>query len=181
LIAYAKAHPGQVAYASAGVGTSTHLNAAVFAKMAGIDLLHVPYKGGAPALQDTIAGRTQLLFTAANITLPQAKAGKVKILAVTRSKRSPILPDVPTVAETVPGYDMAVWFGAFGPAGMPDDVTTRLNTAINRILNAPAEHKTMEDLGIEVANDTPQQFGEVLRNDSVFYAKLLHELNIRAE
>jgi tripartite-type tricarboxylate transporter receptor subunit TctC len=181
LIAYAKAHPGKLAYASAGVGSSTHLNAAVFAKMAGIQLLHVPYTGGAPALQDTVAGRTQLLFTAANITLPQAKAGKVRILAVTRDKRSPILPDVPTVAETVPGYDMSVWFGVFGPAGLPEEITRQLNAEIVRLMNAPDEHKTMQDLGIETTEDTPEQFGAILRKDAAFYAKLLHELDIKAE
>ena len=180
-IAYAKAHPGKVTYASAGVGSSTHLNAAVFAKMAGIELLHVPYKGGAPALQDTIAGRTDLLFTAANITLPQIKAGKVKLLAVTRNKRAAILPDVPTVAETVPGYNMAVWYGALGPAGMPREVVVRLNAEINRIMNSADLRKTMDDAGVEVANDTPEQFGVVMHRDLAFYGKLLRELNIETE
>ena len=180
-IAYAKAHPGKVTYASAGVGSSTHLNAAVFAKMAGINLLHVPYKGGAPALQDTIAGRTDLLFTAANITLPQIKAGKIKLLAVTRNKRAAILPDVPTVGETVPGYNMAVWYGALGPAGMPREVVARLNAEINRIMNSADLRKTMDDAGVEVANDTPEQFSVVMHRDLAFYGKLLRELNIKAE
>ena len=180
-IAYAKAHPGQVAYASAGVGSSTHLNAAVFAQMAGIDMLHVPYKGGAPALQETIAGRTQVLFTAANITMQQAKAGKVKILATTRAKRSALLPDVPTVAETVPGYNESVWFGLLGPANLPPEITRALNEASNRIMNAPELHKTMEEVGIDVANDTPEQFMATLRKDADYYAKLLREMNIKAE
>ena len=180
-IAYAKAHPGQVAYASAGVGSSTHLNAAVFAQMAGIDMLHVPYKGGAPALQETIAGRTQVLFTAANITVQQAKAGKVKILATTRAKRSTLLPDVPTVAETVPGYNESVWFGLLGPANLPPEITRALNEASNRIMNAPELHKTMEEVGIDVANDTPEQFAATLRKDADYYAKLLRDMNIKAE
>jgi len=180
-IAYAKAHPGQVAYASAGVGSSTHLNAAVFAQMAGIDMLHVPYKGGAPALQETIAGRTQVLFTAANITVQQAQAGKVKILATTRAKRSALLPDVPTVAETVPGYDESVWFGLFGPANLPPEITRALNTATNGIMNAPSQRKTMEDIGIDVVNDTPEQFGAIMRKDAAHYTKLIHEMNIKAE
>jgi tripartite-type tricarboxylate transporter receptor subunit TctC len=180
-IAYAKAHPGQVAYASAGVGSSTHLNAAVFAHMAGIDMLHVPYKGGAPALQDTIAGRTQVLFTAANITVQQAKAGKIRILATTRAKRSALLPDVPTVGETVPGYDESVWFGLFGPANLPPEITRALNTATNGIMNAPSQRKTMEDIGIDVANDSPEQFAAILRKDSSHYTKLVHELNIKAD
>ncbi|HTI47594.1 MAG TPA: tripartite tricarboxylate transporter substrate binding protein [Casimicrobiaceae bacterium] len=180
-IAYAKAHPGQVAYASAGVGSSTHLNAAVFAQMAGIDMLHVPYKGGAPALQETIAGRTQVLFTAANITVQQAQAGKVKILATTRAKRSALLPDVPTVGETVPGYDESVWFGLFGPANLPPEITRALNTATNGIMNAPSQRKTMEDIGIDVVNDTPEQFGAIMRKDAAHYTKLIHEMNIKAE
>jgi len=180
-IAYAKAHPGQVAYASAGVVSSTHLNAAVFAQMAGIDMLHVPYKGGAPALQETIAGRTQVLFTAANITVQQAQAGKVKILATTRAKRSALLPDVPTVGETVPGYDESVWFGLFGPANLPPEITRALNTATNGIMNAPSQRKTMEDIGIDVVNDTPEQFGAIMRKDAAHYTKLIHEMNIKAE
>jgi tripartite-type tricarboxylate transporter receptor subunit TctC len=180
-IAYAKAHPGQVAYASAGVGSSTHLNAAVFAQMAGIDMLHVPYKGGAPALQETIAGRTQVLFTAANITVQQAQAGKVKILATTRAKRSALLPDVPTVGETVPGYDESVWFGLFGPANLPPEITRALNTATNGIMNAPSQRKTMEDIGIDVVNATPEQFGAIMRKDAAHYTKLIHEMNIKAE
>jgi tripartite-type tricarboxylate transporter receptor subunit TctC len=180
-IAYAKAHPGQVAYASAGVGSSTHLNAAVFAQMAGIDMLHVPYKGGAPALQETIAGRTQVLFTAANITMQQAKAGKVKILATTRAQRSPLLPDVPTVGETVPGYNESVWFGLFGPANLPPEITRALNQASNGIMNAPALHKTMEEIGIDVGNDTPEQFAATLRKDADYYTKMLREMNIKAE
>jgi tripartite-type tricarboxylate transporter receptor subunit TctC len=180
-IAYAKAHPGQVAYASAGVGSSTHLNAAVFAQMAGIDMLHVPYKGGAPALQETIAGRTQVLFTAANITVQQAQAGKVKILATTRAKRSALLPNVPTVGETVPGYDESVWFGLFGPANLPPEITRALNTATNGIMNAPSQRKTMEDIGIDVVNDTPEQFGAIIRKDAGHYTRLIHEMNIKAE
>ena len=180
-IAYAKARPGQVAYASAGVGSSTHLNAAVFAQMAGIDMLHVPYKGGAPALQETIAGRTQVLFTAANITVQQAKAGKVKILATTRAKRSTLLPDVPTVGETVPGYDESVWFGLFGPANLPPEITRALNEATNGIMNAPELRKTMVEIGIDVANDTPDQFAAILRKDAAYYTKLLHDMNIKAE
>jgi tripartite-type tricarboxylate transporter receptor subunit TctC len=180
-IAYAKAHPGPVAYASAGVGSSTHLNAAVFAQMAGIDMLHVPYKGGAPALQETIAGRTQVLFTAANITVQQAQAGKVKILATTRAKRSALLPNVPTVGETVHGYDESVWFGLFGPANLPPEITRALNTATNGIMNAPSQRKLMEEIGIDVVNDTPEQFGAIMRKDAEHYTKLIHEMNIKAE
>src|SRR5215468_119168 len=137
LIDYAKANPGKIAYASAGPGSTNHLCGALFEKMAGVEMLHVPYRGGAPAVADTVAGQTQLFFTAGTQSLPHVKAGKLKLLAVTEEKRSPLLPDVPTVAETLPGYEMAVWYGAFGPAGMPKDLIAKLNGEINRILFLP--------------------------------------------
>jgi tripartite-type tricarboxylate transporter receptor subunit TctC len=180
-IAYAKANPGKIAYASAGVGSSTHLDAAVFAKMAGIEMLHVPFKGGAPAMQDTIAGRTQVQFSAANLTLPQVKGGKLKLLAVTGSKRAAILPDVPTVAETLPGFDKAVWYGVFGPAGMPKEMTSRLNAEINRIMTAPEQKKMMDDIGVEVVTESPEQFGARLRKDAEYYTKLVKDLGIKAD
>jgi tripartite-type tricarboxylate transporter receptor subunit TctC len=153
----------------------------IFAKMAGIDIVQVQYKGGAPALADTVAGRTQLLFTAATISLPFVKSGGVRVLAVTRTKRSPILPDVPTVAETVPGYDAGVWYGVFGPAGLPEEITQRLNKEIVRLMHEPEQQKILQDQGIELSDDTPEQFGELLHKESEFYTKLLHEMNIKAE
>jgi tripartite-type tricarboxylate transporter receptor subunit TctC len=180
-IAYAKANPGKLAYASAGVGSSTHLDGAVFAKLAGIDMLHVPFKGGAPAMQETIAGRTQVQFSAANLTLPQVNAGKLKLLAVTGSKRAAILPNVPTVAETLPGFDKGVWYGVFGPAGMPKELTNKLNAEINRLMNAPEQKKTLEDIGIEVSNETPDQFRATLQKEAEYYGKLIKDLNIQAE
>jgi len=180
-IAYAKANPGKIAYASAGVGSSTHLDGAIFAKMAGVDMLHVPFKGGAPAMQETIAGRTQVQFTAANLTLPQVNAGKLRLLAVTGSKRAAILPNVPTVAETLPGFDKGVWYGVFGPAGMPKELTDKLNAEINRIMNAPEQKKMLEEIGIEVSNDTPSEFRATLQKDAEYYGKLIRDLNIKAD
>ncbi len=126
LIAYAKANPGKLAYASAGPGSTNHLSAVLFERMAGVQMLHVPYKGGAPAVVDTVAGQTQVLFSAGTQTLPHVKAGKLRLLAVTEAKRSPLLPNTPTVAETVPGYELAVWYGALvrgharGPGRPPE-------------------------------------------------------------
>lgn len=181
LIAYARANPGKLAYASAGPGSTNHLSAVLFEKMAGVQMLHVPYKGGAPAVVDTVAGQTQLLFSAGTQTLPHVKASKLRLLAVTEAKRSPLLPDVPTVAETVPGYELSVWYGAFGPAGMPPALVTRLNQEINRIMSLPEVKAQMNAIGVETATSTPQQFATILRRDADRYGKLIRELGIKGE
>ena len=180
-IAVAKANPGKIAYASAGTGSSTHLNAVVFEKMAGIRMLHVPYKGGAPALLDTVTGQTQMIITAATQTLPHAKAGRLRLLGVTRAKRVAMLPDVPAIAETLPGYEALVWFGAFGPAGMPKDITAKLNTEINRLMNAPDTKSVMEKMGVEVVNTTPEEFQKVLREEAVHWTKVVRQYGIKAD
>ena len=180
-ITFAKSNPGKLAYASAGSGSSNHLNAAVFEKMAGIKMLHIPYKGGAPATLDTVTGQAQVIFTAATQTLPHVKAGRLKLLGITRGQRVALLPDVPAIAETLPGYDFVVWFGAFGPAGMPKDITARLNSEINRLMNAPETKKTMEDMGVEVNNPTPEQFLESLRKEAAYWNKAVREYDIKID
>jgi tripartite-type tricarboxylate transporter receptor subunit TctC len=180
-IAYCKAHPGQVAYASAGPGSTNHLSAALMEKMAGIKMLHVPYKGGAPAVLSVVSGETQVLFTAGTQSLPHVKAGKLKLLAVTENHRSALLPDTPTVAETIPGYEMAVWYGAFGPKGMPPELTQRLNAEINRAMMLPDVKKRMESIGVEPVNVTPEQFSKVLHEDARKWGQLVRELGIKAE
>jgi tripartite-type tricarboxylate transporter receptor subunit TctC len=181
LIGYAKANPGKVAYASAGAGSTNHLCAALFEKLAGVAMVHVPYRGGAPAVADTVAGQTQLFFTAGTQSLEHVKAGKLRLLAVTEGKRSALLPDVPTVAETVPGYEMAVWYGAYGPAGMPRDIVATLNREIGRILFLPEVKKRMEDIAVEVAKSTPEEFGELTRADAAKWGKIIKELGISAQ
>ena len=180
-IAYAKANPGKLAYASAGGGSTNHLSAEMFNKAAGIQMLHVPYKGGAPAVMDTVANQTQVLFSAGTQTLPHVKAGKLRLLAVTEPHRSALLKDVPTVAETLPGYEMSVWYAVFGPAGMPPELVTRLNAEINKALAVPEVRSRMDAMGVELVNSTPEQLAETLKRDTARYAKVIHELGIKLD
>jgi tripartite-type tricarboxylate transporter receptor subunit TctC len=180
-IAYARANPGKIAYASAGPGSTNHLSAALMEKMAGIQMLHVPYKGGAPAIMATVAGETQMFMTAGTQSLPHVKAGKLKLLAVTEEKRSSLLKDTPTVAETLPGYEMTVWYGAFGPPGMSPELTQRLNREINAIMMLPDVREKMEAIGVEAVNVTPEQFAATMRADADKWGRLVKELNIKSE
>ena len=177
-IAYAKANPGKIAYASSGPGSTNHLCAAMLEKMAGIEMLHVPYRGGAPAVADTVSGQVQMFFTAGTQSLPHVQAGKLKLLAVTEAKRSPYLPDVPTVAETVPGYEMTVWYGAFGPPGMPKEIVTKLNSEIARALFLPEVKHRMDDIAVEVASSTPEELGERMRKDAEKWGGIIRSIGI---
>jgi tripartite-type tricarboxylate transporter receptor subunit TctC len=180
-IEYAKAKPGEIAYASAGVGSTNHLCGALFEKMTGVQMVHVPYRGGAPAVVGTVAGQTQLFFTAGTQSLEHVKADKLRLLAVTEGKRSSLLPDVPTVGETVPGYEMSVWYAAYGPAGMPKPIVTKLNAEISRILFLPDVKKKMEDIAVEVAKMTPEELGALTRSDAEKWGRLIKELGITAQ
>jgi tripartite-type tricarboxylate transporter receptor subunit TctC len=180
-IAYAKANPDKVTYASAGTGSTNYLSAALFEKLTGVKMVHIPYRGGAPATLDTVAGRTELFFSAGTQTLPQVKTGKLRLLAVTEEARSPLLPEVPTVGETVPGYELAVWYGAFGPANMDPALVDTLNKEINRVLALPDVKKQMDDIGVQVLQTTPDQFSKTLVHDADKYGKLVRELGIHAE
>ncbi|MGG5887006.1 Bug family tripartite tricarboxylate transporter substrate binding protein [Falsiroseomonas sp. HC035] len=177
-IAYAKANPGKIAYASAGPGSTNHLCAEMFARMAGIEMVHVPYRGGAPAVQDTVGGQTQLFFSAGTQTLPHVRDGRLKLLAVTEGRRSTLLPEVPTVAESLPGYEMAVWYGALGPKGMPAELVTQINGEINKALMQPEVRDRMAAIGVEVVNQTPAEFGRVLAADAAKWSRVIRELNI---
>jgi tripartite-type tricarboxylate transporter receptor subunit TctC len=150
----------------------------MFARMADIDMVHVPYRGGAPAVLATVAGQTQLLFSAGTQTLGHVQAGRLRLLGVTEARRSRLMPDVPTVAETLPGYEMAVWYGALGPKDMPRDLVVRLNAEINRALMLPEVRDKMADIGVEVVNETPDAFAGRLRADATKWGKVIHELGI---
>jgi len=180
-IGYAKANPGKIAYASAGVGSTNHLCGALFEKMAQVSMVHVPYRGGAPAVADTVAGETQLIFTAGTQSLEHVKVGTLRLLAVTEGRRSALLPDVPTVAETVPGFEMAVWYAAFGPAGVPPDIVARLNAEIGRILFLPQVREQMADIAVEVARSSPKELAALTRADADKWGRIIKELGISAQ
>ncbi|HEX3502530.1 MAG TPA: tripartite tricarboxylate transporter substrate binding protein [Xanthobacteraceae bacterium] len=179
-IDYAKANPGKIAYASAGAGSTNHLCGALFEKMAGLHMVHVPYRGGAAAVTGTVAGECQLFFTAGTQSLPHVKAGELRLLAVTEGKRSALLPDVPTVGETVPGYEMSVWYGAFGPAGMPKAIVDKLNAEISRILFLPDVKTKMANIAVEVAQMSSDELGALTRRDAAKWGGLIKELGITA-
>jgi len=181
LIAYAKANPKKLNFASAGAGSTNHISAVLFELAAGIQMTHIPYKGGAPAVLDTVAGQTEVLFGAGTQTLPHVKSGKLKLLAVTESTRSPQLPDTPTVAETLPGYELVVWYGAFGPKDLPKEITERLSTEINRIVALLEVRSKMAAIGVEVVSSTPAGFAKTLQQDAAKFTKLIRELKITAE
>ena len=180
-IAYAKANPTKLAYASAGNGSTNHLAAEMFKRAAGVEMLHVPYKGGAPAVADTAGNQTQVLFSAGTQTLPHVKAGRLNLLAVTEPQRSALLPDVPTVAETLPGFNMSVWYAAYGPAGMPRALVERLNAEINKALAMPEVRARLGSIGVDVVQSTPEQLASALLKDSERYGKMIKDLNIKAD
>ena len=178
LIDHAKANPGKLAYASAGAGSTNHLCGALFEKMAQVAMVHVPYRGGAPAVADTVAGQTQVFFTAGTQSLEHVKAGKLRLLAVTEGKRSSLLADVPTVAETLPGFEMAVWYAAYGPAGMPKEIVARLNAEIGRILALPEVKKRMADIAVETAQSSPEELASLTRADADKWGRIIKQLGI---
>jgi tripartite-type tricarboxylate transporter receptor subunit TctC len=180
-IDYLKGRPGEVPYASAGPGSTNHLCGALFEQMTGTRMIHVPYRGGAPAVTDTVGGRTMMFVTASTQSLPHVRAGRLKLLAVTEGQRSRMLPEIPTVGETVPGYEMAVWYGAFGPPGLPAEITNRFNAEINRALMLPAVRSRMADIGVEVLNETPAEFGRILEADAAKWGRVIRELGIQGE
>jgi tripartite-type tricarboxylate transporter receptor subunit TctC len=159
LIAYAKANPGKLSYGSPGLGSTAHLSMELFKSMTGTNMIHVPYKGSAGVMADVISG--QIALTMDNIPpyLPQVKAGKLRALAVSPSKRTPAAPEIPTVAEAgVPGYDSGAWFGLVAPAGTPKPILDALNFAVVEALKDPATQKSLQDLGVDVVGDSAKEF-----------------------
>jgi tripartite-type tricarboxylate transporter receptor subunit TctC len=164
LIAYAKAHPGALRFGSAGSGTTVHLSAELFKSMAGIEMEHVPYKGAAPAMIDLLGDRVQLMFDFLSSALPQIKAGKVRALGVTGPRRSPLLPEVPTIAEAgVPGYEVYAAFGVLAPGGTPTAVVHRLRDEIAKVIRTREMQDILAAQGAEPIGDTPEQFAASLK------------------
>ena len=163
LIAMAKAKPGQIRYGSAGIGSATHLSSALFATMAGVNLVHVPYRGAGPALLDLIAGRLDLQFENAPSVLGHVRSGTLRGVAVGSAKRSNLFPDLPTIGDTVPGYEATSWFGVLAPAKTPRAVIDKVNAAINKALADATVKKQMDALGVELIGGTPDRFAAFLK------------------
>ena len=182
LIAYAKANPGSLNYATAGNGSSNHLSFELFKMMTGTRITHVPYKGSAPAVTDLIAGQVQVMFDNTPNVLPHVKAGKIKALAVSSKSRTSQAPEVPTVDEAgVPGYDVGVWFGVLTVAGTPREIVQRLNTEVVKVLTSAEVKERFGRLGVDVVAGTPEQFSQFLKNEVARWAKVIQDAHIKAD
>lgn len=172
-IAYAKANPGKINMASSGNGTSVHLSGELFKAMSGTNLVHVPYRGSAPALTDLMAGQVQVLFDNLPSSIEHIKGGKLRALAVTTDVRNPALPDVPTVAETVPGYEASAWFGMGAPKGTPPEIIEKLNKEINAALADPKMKARLADLGGTPMPGTAEEFGAIIKSETEKWRKVV--------
>lgn len=176
LIAYAKANPGKVNFGSSGNGSSIHLSGELFKSLAKVDMVHVPYKGSAPAVTDLMGNQIGIMFDNMPSAIQHVRSGKLVPLAVTTAKRSPELPSVPTIAEAgVPGYEATSWFGMFAPAGTPAPVLAKLNAAIVKVLAQPDVKKKINEQGAEVYSETPEQFAAFIQAESVKWGKVVKE------
>jgi tripartite-type tricarboxylate transporter receptor subunit TctC len=182
LIALARASPGRLTYASSGTGAASHLAGELFKAMAGVDLLHVPYKGTGQAATDLIAGQVNLMFAPAQTVMAYVRAGRLKALAVTSTRRTETLPDLPTVAESgVPGYEAVGWFGLLAPAATPTAIVAKLSADVKRVLAEPGVRRKMLELGSDPAGDSPEEFARFIRADQAKWSKLMKERGIAAE
>ena len=182
LISYAKANPGKLNFGSSGVGATTHLSGEVFSSMAGVKLVHVAFKGGPPAIAALLAGDLQLMFANLSDALPQVKAGKLRGLAVTTSRRVAQVPDLPTVAESgLPGFDVAPWNGLVAPGKTPPEVVAKLSETVQRIAREQAFRDKMFEIGSEPLGDTPEQFRATILHDIQRWSKIVKDAGIKAE
>src|SRR6266446_4235291 len=182
VIALAKAKPGTLNFASAGVGSSSHLAGELFRILAGADIVHVPYKGAGPAMIDVLSGRIQLYFATMPAAMPHVKSGKLAPIAVTSAKRSQALPELPTIAESgVPGYEASTWYGLLAPAHTPNAVIARLHEGVVKILADPALHEKLADQGFEPVGSSPEEFGAHINSEITKWSKVIRDAGIRPE
>ena len=181
LIAHARAHPGLLNYGSGGLGSTPYLAAELFKSLSGIDVVHVPYKGGAPALSDLVGGQLSFMIENMPGTMPYARAGSLRALAITSLQRSQLAPELPTMAEAgVPGYEMSGWNGILAVKGTPHEIVMRLHSALAKILRSAEMRQEMAALGAEPIGDTPEEFAEFLRADMARWGKIIQEKGIRS-
>ena len=182
LIAYAKANPGKLSNASSSNGSPGHVSGELFKYMTGTDIVHVPYKGGAPAIADLIAGNVELMFESTNSIAPHVRAGRVRALAVSGARRARSLPEVPTLMEAgVPGYEVSAWTGVIAPAGLPRPVLERLNAAVNAAIGEPATRERLAEMGSEGGGGTPEEFAALIRRDSAKWAEVVRRSGARID
>jgi tripartite-type tricarboxylate transporter receptor subunit TctC len=181
LLALAKRRPGELNYASNGVGTLSHLTGELFKLRGGIDMVHVPYKGGPPAVTDTVAGHTSVLFAAFPTVAPQVRAGRLRALAVSSAKRAAVAPALPTVAETLPGFESSQWWAVFGPAGVPVAIVNRLNTEIREILALPDVRKRLAADAAEPIGGTPADCLAFMRADHEKWRMVISQAGLRVK
>jgi tripartite-type tricarboxylate transporter receptor subunit TctC len=183
LIDYARAKPGALSFGSGSTGSTGHLAGELFKARAGVEMVHIPYKGGAPAMQDLLAGQTQLMFDNLANALPQVKAGKLRALAVTTLERAPAVPELPTIAESgLPGFDLTTWFGVFVPAGTPPEVVAKLNAEIVKSLESKALAERLAAMGtVPPEGNTPQNFATFVRSEAEKYARVVKASGARVD
>ena len=182
LITYIKANPGKVNYGSAGVGSTEHMSGALFRSLAGLDIVHVPYRGGAPMLADLVAGHIQMSIETSGAATPFIKGGQVRALAVSPAKRSALFPDLPTLAEAgLPGYDVTTWYGVLVPKGTPQPIRDKLYGELTDILKSPDVVARLRDIGAEPGGQSPQQFASFIRAETEKWTRLAKEAGIQAD
>lgn len=177
-IEYAKKNPGKLNYASSGNGTIVQLTAELFKAQAGVFVTHIPYKGTGLAIPDLVAGQLDVLFDSLSTGMPHVRDGRLRALAVTTLKRTPLAPDLPPVADTLPGFESSTWFGLYGPKGLPADVVNRVNTAANQALSDPEVRAKLTTLGIEPVTSTPAQFAKMVADDQAKWKRIIAERKI---
>ena len=180
-VAYVKAHPGKTSFGSFGAGTPSHFVGVMFNRAAGTDTLHVPYKGGAPAMLGFMAGEVQSMFMTGLDGLTHARAGKLKVIGIAAPRATELAPGVPLVSDTVPGFSGVVWFGLLAPAGTPADVIGRLNDAIARAVQRPAVKKAFADMSTEAVSNTPAEFAQVISSELAQWTRLVRESGAKFE